>query len=136
MQYRSGLEEAIGKQLTGLKVRFEYETLEVPFVPVKARKYHPDFTLPNGIIVEGKGQFDTADRQKHLLVQSQHPDLDIRFVFSNSRQRISKQSQTTYAKWCDSKGFKYADRLVPAAWLHEPRNERSLAAIKKLKESI
>lgn len=135
MSFRSGLEEAIGEQLTGMKVRFEYEAIRIPFIPVKVRQYSPDFTLPNGIIVEAKGQFDTADRQKHLLVQSQHPDLDIRFIFSNSRNRISKQSQTTYAKWCETKGFQYADRLVPIAWLREPRNERSLAAIRRLRES-
>lgn len=133
MEYRSGLEEAIGRQLTGAKWYFEYETLDVPFVPTKVRTYHPDFLLPNGIIIEAKGQFDTADRQKHLLVKAQHPDLDIRFVFSNSRNRISKQSKTTYAKWCETHGFQYADKTIPRSWLTEPLNTRSSNAIRQLK---
>jgi hypothetical protein len=89
--------------------------------PSKARTYTPDFKLPNGIIVETKGRFVTADRQKHLLVKAQHPDLDIRFVFSNSRARISKGSPTSYAMWCDKNGFRYADKFIPQAWLIETK---------------
>ena len=59
------------------------------------RTYTPDFELPNGIIIESKGRFVAADRKKHLLVQKQHPELDIRFVFSNSKAKISKGSKTT-----------------------------------------
>ena len=85
--WRSGLEEALGKQLSDLGVPFEFESYAIPFTqPVKPRKYTPDFTLPNGIVIESKGRFLTADRQKHLLVKQQHPDLDIRFVFSNPNQ--------------------------------------------------
>lgn len=131
--WRSGLEECIAEQLKGLGVKFSFESLVIPFTqPVKPRRYTPDFVLPNGIIIETKGRFVTADRQKHLLVQQQHPHLDIRFVFSNSRQRISKQSQTTYAAWCQSKGFKYADKTVPSHWIKEPENILSWRAIKKL----
>jgi hypothetical protein len=81
--------------------------------------YTPDFQLPNGIIIETKGRFVTADRQKHRLIREQYPELDIRFVFSNSKARISKQSQTTYAAWCERYGFKYADRWIPEDWFNE-----------------
>ena len=70
--------------------------------------------------MESKGRFVTEDRQKHLLVKKQHPELDIRFVFSNPRARISKTSATTYAAWCDKHGFLYAEKFIPAAWLKEP----------------
>lgn len=115
-------------QLNADGIPYEYEQVVIEFIqPSKPRKYTPDFLLlRNGIIVETKGRFVTADRQKHLLVQAQFPSLDIRFVFSNSRQRISKQSQTTYAAWCQTKGFKFADKLIPQAWLDEPVNKRSL----------
>lgn len=99
------------------------------------RHYSPDFILPNGIIVETKGRFLTADRQKHLIVKLQHPDLDIRLLFSNSRQRISKQSATTYALWCETKGFEYADKSIPLLWINAMPNMKSLAAIAKLKEN-
>ncbi|WP_444832614.1 hypothetical protein [Aquabacterium sp.] len=111
-------------QLKALGVPFEYECKEDVIVytkPESKHKYHPDFTrLPNGIIVETKGRFVTADRQKHLLVKAQHPDKDVRFVFSNSRQTISKASRTTYADWCKKHGFIYADKLIPLEWLQEP----------------
>lgn len=130
---RSGLEEVVMEQLKGLGVRYSYESLVIPFTqPVKPRRYTPDFILPNSIIIETKGRFVTADRHKHLLVQAQHPNLDVRFVFSNSRQRISKQSQTTYAAWCQSKGFKYADKLIPLEWIREPERILSWRAIQQL----
>lgn len=132
--WRSGLEEVVGKaiQAQGIPVRFE--ELKIPFQqPEKPRHYTPDFILPNGIIVETKGRFVTADRQKHLLVQAQHPDLEIRFVFSNSKTRISKQSKTTYAAWCQMKGFTFADKLIPASWYNEPKHSASIAAINFLR---
>lgn len=133
--FKSGLEDVLAAQLTAAGLKVAYESLVIPFTqPVKPRKYTPDFPLPNGIIIESKGRFVTADRQKHLLVKAQHPDLEIRFVFSNSNTRISKKSKTTYAAWCESKGFKYADKLIPLAWLREAPNARSLAAIALLME--
>jgi hypothetical protein len=132
--YRSGLEVAVANQLKLASVQFEYETLRIPFEqPQKKRHYTADVVLSNGIIVETKGRFVTADRQKHLLVQQQHPDLDIRFLFSNSRQRISKQSKTTYADWCQTKGFRFADKAIPSAWINESPNLRSLRAMQALK---
>ena len=38
--------------------------------------------------IEGKGRFLTVDKQKSLLVKNQYPNLDLRFVFSNSKTRI------------------------------------------------
>lgn len=131
---RSGLEEQVIAQLRADGIPFEYEQVVIEFrQPEKPRKYTPDFLLlRNGIIIETKGRFVSADRQKHLLVQAQHPVLDIRFVFSNSRQRISKQSKTTYAAWCQTKGFKFADKLIPQAWLDEAVNHCSLDYANKL----
>jgi hypothetical protein len=71
--------------------RFPYIT------PATPHKYCPDFRLPNGIYIETKGRFETADRKKHLLIKEQHPELDIRFVFTRSKSTISKTSKTTYA---------------------------------------
>lgn len=121
--YRSGLEERIAQELLEQGVDFEYETEVIEYTrPAKKAKYTPDFILPNGIIIETKGRFLTADRQKHLLLKDQRPDLDIRFVFSNSKTKISKQSKTTYGMWCERNGFQYADGAIPEDWLKETRN--------------
>lgn len=118
--FRSGLEERIAEDLTSKGVGFSFEELVISYVkPEKPAKYTPDFVLQNGIIIESKGRFLTEDRQKHLLVQRQHPELNIRFVFSNSKTKISKRSKTTYADWCEKHGFLYADKEIPDAWLKE-----------------
>jgi hypothetical protein len=120
--FRSGLEEQIARQLTAAGVPVAFEEMKIVYIkPEKTAKYTPDFELPNGIIIESKGRFLTEDRQKHLLVKAQHPDKDIRFVFSNSKSRISKTSPTSYAMWCEKNGFKYADKFIPVAWLSEPK---------------
>ncbi len=118
--FRSGLEEVVADWLTRKGVPVCYEAFKIKYTPpTKIRTYTPDFILENGIVVETKGRFLTADRQKHRYIKEQYPLLDIRFVFSNPNQRISKQSKTTYAMWCDQFGFKYAAKQIPEAWLKE-----------------
>ena len=119
--YRSGLEDRISKQLKALSVPVKYEEFKIKYQVNEVRTYTPDFELPNGIIIESKGRFVVADRKKHLLIQKQHPDLDIRFVFSNSRGKINKGSKTTYGMWCDKHGFLYADKLIPEEWIKWPQ---------------
>lgn len=116
--YRSGLEEKVALQLGLAGINVSYESSKILYVtPETLHKYTPDFILPNGIIIETKGRFLVADRKKHLLIKEQHPDLDIRFVFTNSKAKITKVSKTSYAMWCTQHGFKYADKLIPTEWL-------------------
>lgn len=125
--YRSGLEEKVAAQLTAAGVAFTYEDEVIRYTqPESEHRYTPDYILPNNIIVETKGIFDVADRKKHLLVQQQHPHLDIRFVFTRSKATISKASKTTYADWCEKHGFKFADKLIPRAWLEEELSNGNL----------
>lgn len=124
--YRSGLEEALGKFLSALNLSEEFEALKIKYMqPSKERTYTPDFTFDgSNIVIETKGRFVTADRQKHLLIKQQHPEYDIRFVFSNPNQRISKLSKTTYAMWCEKYGFKYAKQFIPPEWTAEIRAQQ------------
>lgn len=127
--FRSGLEKDTAAELTSIGVDFEYEQLKIEYEkPARQSKYTPDFvisTRPDGtprdrpLVIETKGRFLTADRQKHLLVKRQHPHLDIRFVFNNPNTKISKQSKTTYASWCEKHGFQYAKASIPQSWLEE-----------------
>lgn len=115
--YRSGLEEEIAKQLEAKRVQYEYEKERITYH--RTCYYLPDFKLPNGIFIEAKGRFTKEDRGMLLKVKKQHPDLDIRLVFSRSKARISKESSTTYAQWCERWGFPYADKQIPEEWLSE-----------------
>lgn len=113
--FRSGLEEQVAADLERRAVPYAFEDEIVPYTqPSKERKYSPDFRLPNGTIVETKGRFVTEDRQKHLLIKAQHPNLIIRFLFQNPNARISKTSKTTYAMWCEKNGFEYAKAATAA----------------------
>ena len=76
----------------------------------------------NGIIIEGKGQFVTSDRKKHRQIRKEFGSkYDIRFVFSNSKTKIGKKSNTTYANWCERYGFKYSDKEIPQSWIEEKK---------------
>jgi len=119
--FRSGLEELNARHLEKLGVEVAFESIKIPYtVPETNRTYTPDFPLPNGIIIETKGKLEPKDRAKHLFIQQQHPELDIRFVFQRPHDKIVKGSRTTYAMWADKHGFKWAVRVVPEAWINEP----------------
>lgn len=119
--YRSGLEEKTAEDLTKRGISYTYEKTKIKYRVEEDRTYTPDFVLlSNGIVVETKGRFTAADRKKHLLIQKQHPDIDIRFVFSNANNKLNKGSKTSYAAWCDKHGFMWADKHIPEEWLNEP----------------
>ena len=117
--YRSGLEHKVSLHLDKLKHKYLYEDIKIEWEDICYRTYTPDFILNNGIIIETKGRFKTDERKKHLCIKRQHPKLDIRFVFTNSKNKIYKGSKTTYAKWCIQYGFRYYDRIIPEDWLKE-----------------
>ena len=117
--YRSGFEAKVADQLIALGIPVNFEPFVIHYdQPVQKRRYTPDFALPNGIVIETKGRFQSDDRKKHLLVQAQYPDMDLRFLFMNPNARLSKASATTYAAWCDKHGFKWAKGPhIPKEWL-------------------
>ncbi len=131
---RSGLESQVAAQLDSLGVKYSYESIKLGYEkPASLHHYTPDFILPNGLIIEAKGRFVTADRQKHKLIKEQHPDKDIRFVFSSSKQKIGKKSSTTYGMWCERNGFKFSDRTIPVEWINENKDVLEVSPKKAIK---
>tara|TARA_R110000796_G_scaffold11818_3_gene39666 strand:+ start:1973 stop:2389 length:417 start_codon:yes stop_codon:yes gene_type:complete len=118
--YRSGLEEGVGKQLTLSGLDWTYESERIPYI-AKPKTYTPDFIIKSKdsskVYIETKGRFIGADRAKHLLIKKQHPELDIRFVFTNPNQKLNKGSKTSYADWCIKYGFSYARKEIPESWI-------------------
>ena len=94
VQFRSKFEKNTALSLKREGVEFEYETLKISYT--KLATYTPDFIFPNGVIIEAKGFFKPSDRTKHILI-SQQTDYDIRFLFQNAYNRLTKNSNTTYA---------------------------------------
>jgi hypothetical protein len=114
-KYRSGLEVQIASQLEKAGVQFGYETIRLKYQRICY--YIPDFILPNGVLIEGKGWFTPQDRSKLLLLKKQDPSLDIRLVFSKSTARLNKKSRTTYAEWSTTNGFLWSEKVIPQEWL-------------------
>lgn len=131
--YRSGLERDISKYLKKKSIPFTYEEEHLNYIlPATTHRYTPDFkiTTKSGkqIFIEAKGKWDYNDRYKHAYIRRAHPDIDIRFVFSNPNQKIRKGSKTTYADICNGKAtrgplkgliWKYAKGTIPSSWLNE-----------------
>ena len=67
MNFRSGLEERFGKLLDNQAIPYLYEVDRIDYT-VKSR-YTPDFSLPNGVIIETKGFFKPSDRSKHIAIK-------------------------------------------------------------------
>ena len=94
VRFRSGFEADFARDLHDRRIKASYEPDKIQYVPPE-------------------------DRAKHLLIQKQHPDLDIRFIFMNSKKRLSKKSKTTYAQWCDKHGFTYDVMRLPEGWMND-----------------
>jgi len=114
--FRSKLESRVASALDRIGVGYTYESHTLPYL--RPQKYTPDFVLDNGVYLEVKGYFEPSDRTKHLLVREQNPDADIRFVFQNANTYLNKNSYTTYADWCEDKGFLWCDAnsKIPLQW--------------------
>ena len=117
--FRSGLEEKVAKQIQKANHKLRYETVKIKWIDFAIRSYTPDFVLDNGIIIEVKGFWSVADRKKHAQVKEQHPSLDIRLVFENSKRKIRKGSNTTYGMWCAKNDILFYDRIIPLVWMKE-----------------
>ena len=115
-RYRSQLEDKVADLLIGLGIKYDYETIKVSYtIP---HNYYPDFILPNGVILECKGYWDSADRRKIKSVKEQNPDIDLRMVFQSPFNTISKKSKTTYAKWCEKHDIPWTSfQDIPLDWL-------------------
>ena len=128
--YRSGLEHKLSIYLDELKYKYLYEKVKIEWEDLSYRTYTPDFILNNGIIIETKGRFLAIDRRKHLAIKEQHPDLDIRFIFTNSRNKLRKGAKSSYGQWCDKYGFRFYDRIIPEDWLKEKGKNKHPSFIK------
>jgi len=116
MAYRSKLEEKVAALFDELGVIYEYESTKIPYVI--QHNYTPDFLLINGIYLETKGYWDSDDRRKTRNVKEQHPEIDLRMVFQNPYNTISKRSKTTYAQYCDKLSIPWTSfKNIPIDWL-------------------
>lgn len=120
--FRSGLEETINESLNKSKKQFGYESEKISYIqPETKHNYTPDFILTKRdggkMYIESKGLWVKTDRLKFDLIFNQYPGIDIRFVFQNPNAKLYKGSKTTYAQYCDKKGWLWAKKEIPNEWL-------------------
>lgn len=122
--FRSGLEDNVNDMLKENGKSFSYESEKISYIqPQTKHNYTPDFVLNkidgNKMYIETKGRWVKTDRLKFDLIFEQYPDIDIRFVFQNPNAKLYKGSKTTYAQYCDKKGWRWAKKEIPEDWLKE-----------------
>lgn len=124
MKFRSKYEKRVWENLTNAQQRkVQYEPSD-PVVRYHLPKHYiPDFVLPNGVMVECKGYFTSADRTKMLRVRKENPELDIRFLFQRANNRLTKSpNSSTYWQWAEQHGFEWDEgERIPAKWIKEKR---------------
>ena len=114
-RYRSKFEATVALSLNKRGLTFAYEGRALPY-KIEAI-YTPDFILPNGVIVETKGLFDSDDRRKMVAVKEQHPRLDIRLCFMKADVKLSRAPKSlTYWQWAERHGFLWCEGHIPTTW--------------------
>jgi hypothetical protein len=108
VKVRSKLEIKIANTLNNFGELWGYEVTKIPYtIPESKHIYTVDFSLQNGILIEGKGYLsDHAERTKYVLLKQQNPSLDLRFIFDNPN-KLCGGTKMTHAKWAEKYGFLY-----------------------------
>ncbi len=106
MPFKSKFEKEFAERYPKLK----YEVDKLSYTVV--HNYNPDFKVKDGVYIECKGLFKSADSAKHLYIRAQHPDVKVYLVFQNPNNKLSRVSKTTYGEWCEKHGIPYKQESV------------------------
>lgn len=141
---RSKFEMKLAVELDRLGVNYEYEKWQYEFFTkvssgvcndclgthvAQRRWYTPDFFLPNGIVIEAKGNLTASNRTILKAVRDAHDSLDLRLVFM-ADNKINRNSVTRYSDWAEQFGFKYAVGEIPEEWINEGVHEIKQEVVK------
>ena len=123
IKVRSKLEIRLSEILNQFDVPWLYEVTKIPYkIPESDHNYTVDFTLGNGLLIEGKGYLsDHRERYKYVLLKEQNPDLDLRFVFDNPG-KLCGGTKMTHGAWATKYNFKWCsikDVDQIQAWVKE-----------------
>ena len=111
MKYRSKLEKKIHEANPYL----EYEPKRCKLEYYRPHVYQTDFVDPEepNVYYEAKGYFRSGEARKYVMIQEQHPDIEIIFIFQNPFNKMpgaKKRKDGTFltmAEWADKHGFRY-----------------------------
>ena len=115
-EHRSQLEDQVEKSLSAQGFSPSYEVDKFNYV--LHRKYTPDFRVGD-VYVEVKGWWPSAERTKFLAVVMNNPGLPIFVALQRPHMTLSKQSKTTYAKWCQKHGIAWCPVPIPKDFMQQ-----------------
>ncbi len=135
MTYRNPEEKRLAKFLELSDIPFTYEEDKLKYtLPASKHTYCPDFKVQKKdgsyMYLEYKGGpqrhmphsgLSVNCRRKMVAVRAQNADLDVRFVFSNAKLKVTPKG-VTYGEWATINEFKWCEQTLPDSWLAEMRH--------------
>ena len=117
--HRSKLEDEVEQALLdrGLSPKYEPDKFDYTL----HRQYCPDFKIGEDInvYIEVKGWWPSSERMKFLSVIRNNPELRIFVALQRPNQRLSKQSKTTLAQWCQKQGINWSPIPIPPDFIDQ-----------------
>ena len=111
-----------GKSAVGkiMAKKIDYNFIDIDrLIEKKAKK-----SISNIFEEDGERYFRYLEQKMHRLIKEQHPELDIRFVFSNINGKVQR-SKLTCAEWCEKHNFQYAQENIPIEWIEHVKKKRN-----------
>ena len=123
---KSKEEVAFATQCDRQGIPWKYESEKLMWSP-PLRPYTPDFILPKKsggkMHIEKKSYLRPQDITKMRYVRKQHPEVDIRFVFSRASKPLGRVradgTRGTHGDWATKNGYQWCDGFLPQAWINE-----------------
>jgi hypothetical protein len=103
--YKSKLEQTTAHLLKSNGYPVNYEPDKISYL--LSNNYIPDWKITDNVYVETKGRWVATDRRKIKEVILQNPNITIIMCFQDPNMKITKNSKTTYAKWCDKNNIRH-----------------------------
>lgn len=136
IKFRSKAEKICAEWLDKHGIKWEYEVEKLPFLSrvrsgecgtchakevYQRRLYIPDFYIPSGkFFIEVKGRLTRRDRGKMKDIHTQHPNVDIRMLFSKNN-KLERNINKRYVEWCEEIGYTHiaVGYVPPKEWFSE-----------------
>src|SRR3990167_1481711 len=106
-KYKSHLEVRFATKAKTQGLNIQYEANIFPYV--RPSHYTPDWKIGPQTYIETKGYFSPSDRAKILTFLEQYPGIKLYLIFGNAKNKLNKNSRTTYGEWAKKHGIEFGD---------------------------
>jgi hypothetical protein len=129
--YRSRAENALANWLNERKIKFDYETIKLPYTTrvvsgfcdkcgnkkcSQRHVYLLDFWFPKHEFgIELKGRLTGHDRDKMVAVKRDNPEVNIKMLFL-SNNRLHPRTEKRYMDWAAEAGYDASVKIPDMRW--------------------